>query len=416
MRGRLVGWNVVAVAVVAAAMGVAASTGGATAAPPDANLVAARAAAQRIVALTPLPPGAVAQPSDPSAGAALSQVYEAHGPQQVIRTRYWTVSGTPGSASDFIYAHPPAGSSLYAEAGPVPPSPTSSGWQEERSFPGTTGRVTSELLQITSAPARSGGTAIRADAIILWRPTWEQVPAGARAGRVRLDGFAQRTVTGAGLAPLRALVATSPVVAPGGYACPAGFPGQAVRVTFVDGHGRPLAHIGADSADGCVWLAVTVGARRGPALQNGWGLAPRLWAAGSLIRCTAAQLAVSVGAPSVYRSGATATITVRNVDRAPCSVKGFLTVKLLTANGRRLPVADRRMSGPPSVVTAAGRATLSATVTWPGHSGRCARPAPAVALVGVPGVRHRFAVTLKPSRQRLGPCAGPLGISPLGWL
>jgi hypothetical protein len=128
---------------------------------------------------------------------------------------------------------------------------------------------------------------------VLWRPTWEQIPASARAARVRLDGFAQRTVTGAALARLRALVNTSPVVAPGAHACPAGFPGQAIRVTFVDGRGRILAHIGADSTDGCVWLAGTVEARRGPALQNGWALASRLWAAGALTRCTASRVAVS---------------------------------------------------------------------------------------------------------------------------
>jgi hypothetical protein len=412
MRGRLMGWIVVA----AAAAGIAASAVGATAAPPDANLLAARAAARRIVALTPLPPGAVAHPADPSVAGTLSQAFLARGPQQVVRTRYWTVTGTPGSVSDYIYLHPPAGSRFYSAAGPLPPSPSSSsGWQEERSLPGQTGKVTSELLQVTTAPARGGGTAIRADAIILWRPTWEQVPAGARAARVRLDGFAQRTVNGAGLARLRALVGTSPVVAPGAYSCPAGFPGQALRVTFVDGRGRPLAHVGADSAEGCVWLSVTVGPRRGPALQNGWGLAPRLWAAGSLIHCAAAQLSVSVSEPSIYPSSATATITVRNVARAPCSLKGFPSIVLLTATGRRVPVTDRRMAVSPSVVTAAGHGTLSASVAWSARARRCTLPAPMSALIGVPGVRHRFAVVLRPGRHRLGPCSGRLGVSPMGW-
>src|SRR6476660_4559173 len=91
-----------------------------------------------------------------------------------------------------------------------------------------------------------------------------------RAARVRLDGFAQRTVTGAALSRLRALVDTQPVVAPGVYACPAGFAGQAIQVTFVDAHGRTLAKIAANSADGCRWLSVRVGSRRGPALLGGW--------------------------------------------------------------------------------------------------------------------------------------------------
>ena len=124
-------------------------------------------------------------------------------------------------------------------------------------LPDEIGRVTSELLEITTAPARDGGTAVRADAIVLWRPTWERVPVAARGARVRLDGFAQRTVTGSALGRLRALVNTQPVVAPGVYSCPSGFPGQAIGVTFVDGRGRPLAHIAYDSADGCGWLAMS---------------------------------------------------------------------------------------------------------------------------------------------------------------
>jgi hypothetical protein len=401
-------WTVGALAVLAAGAPPAGAAGA-----PDANLVAARAAAQRILSATRLPPGAVAQATDPSVGGSLGQVYQPRGADEVIRSQYWVVSAAPDSVNAYIYRHPPAGSRFYSGSGP--PAPWATGWQEERSFRGQTGRLTSELLEITTASARGGATAIRADAIVLWRPTWEEIPASARAARVQLDGVAQRTVTGAGLARLRALVRTSPVVAPGPYACPAGRPGQAIRVTFVDAHGRPVAHIGADSADGCVWLAVTVGARRGPALQDGWGLAPRLWAVGSLIRCAAGQLAVSVGAPSVYPSQATATIRLRNVAGAPCSLKGFASIELLTATGRRLPVSVRRTEGPSSVVTAAGHGTLSAGVSWRARPLRCALPPPASAIVGVPGIRHRFAVTLASSRHRLGPCTGQVSVSPMGW-
>jgi hypothetical protein len=401
-------WTAGALAVLAAAAPPVGARGA-----PDANLVAARAAAQRILSATLLPLGAVAQSTDPSVGGSLGQVYQPRGADQVIRTQYWVVSAPPDSVNAYIYRHPPAGSRFYSGSGP--PAPSATGWQEERSFRGQTGRLTSELLEITTAPAPGGATAIRADAIVLWRPTWEEIPAGARAARVQLDGVAQRTVAGAGLARLRALVRTSAVVAPGPYACPAGVPGQAIRVTFVDAHGRPMAHIGADSADGCVWLAVTVGARRGPALQNGWALAPRLWAAGSLIRCTAGQLAVSVGAPSVDPSQATVTIRLHNLAGAPCSLKGFASIELLTATGRRLPVSARRAAGPSSVVTAAGHGTLSAGVSWRARPRRCTLPPPTSAIVGVPGIRHRFTVTLAPTRHRLGPCAGQVSISPLWW-
>lgn len=406
---RVLAWTVVALA----SLGAGASTVGA-AAPPDPNLVAARAAAQRILSLTPLPPGAVAQSADPSVGGSLSQVYQPRGAGQVIRTQYWTVSEALGDVNAFIFRHPPAGSSFVQGAGT--PSGSSTSWQQERSFPGQRGRLTSELLQINTAPAAGGGTAIRADAAVLWRPTWEQVPESARAAHVRLDGFAQGTVTGAALARLRALVNAEPVVAPGAYACPAGFPGQAIQVIFVDAQGRALVRISTDSADGCRWLSVRVGTRHGPALFGGWDLPSRLWAAGALTRCTAAQLAVSVSRPSVDPTRASATITLRNVTRTPCSLKGAPSLTLVTAAGRRLPVSDRHVRTPSSVVSAPRHGTLSAGVFWPAPSGPCTLPPPTTAWIGLPGVRPRVEVALTPSRHRLGPCTGRLSASPLGFI
>ena len=408
MRDRLIGCAVLALA----AVGLAAPTAGGAATAPDSNLVAAQAVAQRILSLTPLPPGATPQSTDTSVGGTLSQAFHPPGAQQVIRTQYWTVNEAPDVVTHYVLTHPPAGSHFYSQQGLEPPG---SSWQETRSFPGQAGRVTSELLTISTAPARGGGTAIRSDAVVLWRPMWERIPASARAARVRLDGFAQGTVTGPGLTRLRAMVNTQPVVAPGAYACPAGFPGQAIAVTFVDARGRALARIAADSADGCRWLSVTVGARRGPALLGGWNLPTLLWAARALTRCTAAQLAVSVSKPSVYPSGASATITVRNVARAPCSLEGAPSLELMTAAGRRLPVSGRRLRVTSSVVSAPRHGTVSSSISWPARSRPCALPAPTSARIGLPGVRPRVEVALAPSRHRLGPCTGRLGISPLGW-
>ena len=408
MRARLMRWTVAALV----AGGVGASMVGAAGAP-DANLVAARAASQRMLSLTPLPSGAVSAPADPSVHGSLSQVYEARGPQQVILTQYWTVSGTPGSVSDYIYRHPPAGSHFYSSAGLGLPPLSSSGWQEERSFPDEIGRVTSELLEITTAPARDGGTAVRADAIVLWRPTWERVPVAARGARVRLDGFAQRTVTGSALGRLRAFVNTQPVVAPGVYSCPSGFPGQAIGVTFVDGRGRPLAHIAYDSADGCGWLAMSAAGRRGPALWDGFDLPARLWSAGSLTRCVAPQLRVSVSALSIASAQGSATLMVSNRARTPCTVKGALTIRLVTSAGARLNLGRTPMSGPAALATAPGRGRLSAQLLWPASHRRCERPVPTSAVIGVPGLRYRFDVTLRPSRHRFGPCSGRLGVTPL---
>lgn len=412
MRDRLMAWTALALV----ALGLAALPAGGATTEPDANLVAAKAAAQRILSLTPLAPGAAPQSGDPSVDGSLRRVFLARGPQQVVRTRYWTVPGGLGGANAYIYDHPPAGSRLVFEQGAAGIAPPASAWQEGRSFPAVRGRVTSEMLEINTAPAANGTTAIRADAIVLWRPTWEQIPASARAARVRLDGYAQGTVTGTALARLRALVRTQPVVGPGAYACPAGFPGQAIAVTFMDARGRTLAHIASDSADGCRWLSVSVGARRGPSLLGGTELPARLWAAGALTRCTAGQLAVSVGRPSVYRSHATARITARNVAGPPCSLKGAPSLELMTAAGRRLPVSDRRGRMTWGVVSAPRDGTLSSDVSWLARSRPCALPAPTAARIGLPGVRPRDDVALPRSRHRFGPCAGWLSTSALGWI
>jgi hypothetical protein len=407
MRARLVGWIIAALAA-GGVSAVAVSAAGA----PDANLVAARAAAQRIMSLTPLPPEAMPQPADPSAGDMLGQSFHPRGADQVLRTQYWTVSQALGSVNAYIDGHPPTGSRLVFSQGSPGAAPGSSPWQEERSFPAQAGRVTSELLEIATAPATGGGTAVRADAIVLWRPTWDQIPASARTAHVRLDGTAQRAISGAALTGLRAFVNAADVVAPGVYACPAGIPGQAISVSFVDARGRALARIGSDSATGCQWLTASVAGRRGPSLLGGSTLPSRLWAAGSLTRCSARQLAVSVGAPSVGAQDS-ATIRLRNVERTPCSLKGAPTVELLTATGRRLPVAHSRMAGPASVVTATGRRALSSDLLWRASRRRCALPPPATALIAVPGIAPRFAVALTPSHHRLGPCSGRLEISAL---
>ncbi|MGH2894466.1 MAG: DUF4232 domain-containing protein, partial [Solirubrobacteraceae bacterium] len=197
-----------------------------------------------------------------------------------------------------------------------------------------------------------------------------------------------------------------PVVAPGAYACPAGAPGQAIGITFLDARGRPLAHAASDSASGCRWLTVSVGGRRGPALLGGWDLPPRLWTAGSLIRCTAAQITVSLSPASNRPAQGSAQIAVHNVARSPCSLKGDPTIELMSATGRRLPVADVRAPQSPSVATAPGHAKLLASVTWRPRPGHCSLPSPASASIGLPGIARRFDVAVRPSRVRLGPCSG----------
>jgi hypothetical protein len=384
MRGRLVSLlsavltTVVLLAAVPAAIAVSA---------PDVNLVAARAAAEQILALTPLPPGATAQSTDQSTNEALTHVVPFRGGQLVDRHQYWTLSESPSSVSDYVWLYPPAGSQYSGlEIGGFPPY----FWSEIRTFPGATGRLSSEMLQVSVAAAPGGGTAVRADAEVIWRPSWEQIPASSRAAKVQLDGVAQRTVRGMGTARLRELVDADSVVGPGGYSCPAGVQGQVVTVTFVDARARPVARVTYNSADGCDFMGISVRGRRGPELWGGASLVQRLWSLGALARCTSGQLTVSVGRPSDAAGGDSATISVRNIARTPCTLKGYPSVELLSAAGRRLSSTDTGESSSAEVSTLPAGTKLVSALFWSPQPKRCSKASATSTVVRLPGIAHPF--------------------------
>jgi hypothetical protein len=395
--------------VLAAVAFFAVSASGSAVSAPDADLVAARAAAERILALTPIPLGAVKQTTDQSADGSLARTVPFVGGQLVDRHQYWTLSDSPSSVSAYVGAHPPSGSRHSELETGMPPY----FWSEMVTFRDVTGRLTSEILQVSVAAGRGGGTAVRADAEVLWRPSWEQIPASTRAAAVKLDGVAQPVMTVADVARVRDLINADGVAGPGGYSCPAGRSGQDVTVTFLDGRERPVARVSSNSLDGCDFLAISVGGRRGPALWGGASLVQRLWSLGALVRCTAGQLTVSMSRVSDSPAGDSATISVHNRAQTPCSLQGYPSLELLSANGRRLPNAHTRERSPPGVATAPGHIGLSANVFWPAQT-RCPKPAAASVIVRIPGIPHPFPVPLRTSRTRFGPCDGQLTISPIG--
>lgn len=375
---------------------------------PDANLVAARTAAARILALTPLPPGATVQSSDPSSAGSLSEPVGATGGQIVDVHQYWTLNESPNAVTAYVRAHPPAGSST---AGEVSGGTGPYYWSETRQFAPVVGQLSDEQLTVAVAAAPGGEAAVRADAQVLWRPSWEEIPASSRAATVRLDGVAQRTVRGAGVRALRRLIDRQPVAGPGPFACPAGFPGQSVRVTFTAG-GQLLARAGYDSADGCGFIGITIGGRRAPALFDGQAMVQQLWSLGSLAHCAVKNVAVSISRPARTAGEGSATITVRNLTRSPCSLDGDPSLTLLSAGGQALPIRSARQASGVGVATAPAHGKLSAMLSWPAPA-HCARPLPATALVGLPGIAHRFRVAAARGATRLGPCRGRLSVGSL---
>ena len=146
-----------------------------------ANKRAADAAARRLLSGLMLPAGATASASDPSprrlSHPGLLQLSIA----LVDRHRFWRVPGNPSAVTAWVRSHPPAaGSSLSSgyDSGP--------GYRVETlaySFAPVGNVLLARTLSVSITAARTGGSAIRADAEVEWlipRPRSERLPAGVR--------------------------------------------------------------------------------------------------------------------------------------------------------------------------------------------------------------------------------------------
>jgi len=258
------------------------TTSGTTA---SSNRAAARAAAVRIFAQVPLPPGATRASSDPSSSTWLRTPATGApaNPDLVDIQGFWRVPGDPHSVFRWLHAHAPAGTRVFV---------TGTGGQRGKivmwtlafSYPALTGRVSPEGLGVAVTAAHGGGTAMRADTFAVWlipRPAAEVVPAGIRAVAVYVDHFDGSAVpvsTVTAKWKIRRLIAfidSRELRQPGAMSCPAITPSTPLLdLRFLRAAGTaPLARA---VEDGCGGLSFWIRGRRWPGLAEGGNLAGRL--------------------------------------------------------------------------------------------------------------------------------------------
>jgi len=146
------------------------------------------------------------------------------------------------------------------------------------------GGAPAEMLLVTGAPARGGGTALRVDAQVVWlleRPASERIPGGVRTilFQARGDGEASGgSVFNRGrIRRVTALIDGLPAAQPGAFSCP-GSPGRSMNLVFLDGVRHRLARAYVDGG-GCEIVNLWIRGRRRHALQGNPNLIKQLSAA-----------------------------------------------------------------------------------------------------------------------------------------
>jgi hypothetical protein len=147
--------------------------------------IVAEAEAQRLLGELALPEGAARVNSEqglvgPESRPATRQLVDAD--------RYWHLPGEPSAVIAWIEAHPPGGARLFEHGEASGPGGVTK-WFGAFSFPvEDPDALSSEELAFQAIPAEGGGTALRADAQVIWivpRPSSEHIPAGVSAISVR---------------------------------------------------------------------------------------------------------------------------------------------------------------------------------------------------------------------------------------
>lgn len=245
-----------------------------------ANRRAAEATAKRLLEETPLPVGAQETSADESALSVLSGpgLSPARTPQLVQAHRFWRLSGAPEQAISWIEAHPPAGARMF-ERGASAKGGTTTSWEAAFSFGQPTRVLCTVWLSVLAARAKEGGTALRADAIVIWtrpRPAAERIPAGVKIVSVRVRDLRRRIsfaqdVSGRGR--VREIVAlVEGLLRPQGGAppsCPVDDGRDAVvSLAFRRSAGAPPAARVRISANGCGSIELWRGRRVQPPLEG----------------------------------------------------------------------------------------------------------------------------------------------------
>jgi hypothetical protein len=232
------------------------------------NRALAQTLAGTLIGEVPLPAGAAEVSSDPESSRTHPWLDVTEVPLSTLLVdvgRFWRVPGDPKSVMDWIAAHPPPGFTKSGkETGSANGTMRFWGVHLAASIPGPISRrIAQEELTIGATAADGGGTALRADAQVVWmipRPARETIPAGVRSVLVSVDhhgggAFKDASVTAPGkVARLVSYVDSLQLVQPSQIPCPAIGPSTRVlELRFLGPAGTragPLARAVEDGCDG----------------------------------------------------------------------------------------------------------------------------------------------------------------------
>lgn len=285
-RGRA-GRAVTAVIVLLASLALVAVRGSAarvTASPRPttaSNCALAQTLAGTLIGEVPLPAGAAEVSSDPEARGTNPWLGVSDVPLStplVDVDRFWRAPGDPKSVMDWISAHPPSG---FAQSGKETGSAdgTMRFWGVHFAAPPIAGRIASEELTVGATAATGGGTALRADAQVVWmipRPATETIPAGVRSVLVSVDhfgrgAFKEALVTAPGkVGRLVSYVDSRQLAQPGVHSCPEiGSTTRVLDLRFLGAAGAGSVALARAVEDACGGLTFSIrGGRQRPLAED----------------------------------------------------------------------------------------------------------------------------------------------------
>lgn len=389
-----------------------------------ANRQAAQTAAPQLLALLQLPPGTTPAPTGPDGDGVPG--YDEATPNLVDAHAWWTSTDSPGEILAYVKAHLPSdatmsGSFSSGKAG-QPPTSTGEIWQ----LPPVRGVLQQRVLVLTLIPTSAGATDVRTDGEAVWlipRASWERIPAGVQAVTFVLRGTrpdgqpgpasSPRTMRGADARRLTAMINRLAVVQPGTYNCPASL-ASSVRLRFSARGGRTVAQA-IEQPTGCASVALTIGGRRGRALQDDPSVTDDLIRLGAVATCRQGALTASASRPGRDgpRRRRVTEVRVLNRSASACRLRGYPDVDLLGAGGaslrvhvHRLGVTFFRQQGVGANVVLAAGSAAGFTLAWTACH---VAPARSVRLA-LPGGAGGFVV---PAPGMIAPCGGRLGVGNL---
>jgi hypothetical protein len=328
MRGALLGPSRLrkALIVILVCAGVLGSAGPASAASSDPDLQLARTEAARLLAAVPLPAGTTTLPTDPFTGQPFAPAGPSE-PWQVLAAGHWLAPVGALATQRYLSSHQPPGSTqsgISLEGGTLD-------WGETLTFPTSGVAITSSTLNISIEPYGRSQTQIDAAVQVLWKPTWEQIPATARELTVSVDRGPREIVSGQRkIAAFARLFAGLSNVPPGLFSCPPGVDPATAVVRLVGAAHRALGTVTIDDLGACNQVYLRLGSRRGAPLWDD-GLLDLLWRERSVNTCRASQLTSTVTRASTHQTArrtASINIQLKNTSSTECSVDGYPKLRM----------------------------------------------------------------------------------------